>query len=152
MVVEWRRLHGSVLTIGVVLWYNLHVENSENLRYRDERGRFTVGNPGGTSGGRPLGVPSLVEALRKRLRARPEELDAIVDALIAAALSSNRQALRAIREAFDRIDGRPTESIKLTGVAPVRIEFVPAEALLRKQAADKVQSDDDDDGFDGLEK
>ena len=83
---------------------NTQVEN------RDKLGRYkpgVSGNPRGNPEGQP---PSLITILRRKLRQHPEDADAIVQNLIDMAKEKDSASLRAtltaIREAFDRIDGK----------------------------------------------
>mgnify|MGYP001579450326 CR=1 FL=1 len=89
----------------------------------------------GNPKGRPVNALSLTARLNKKLTDHPEIADAVVNALIAEAKSRN---IRAIEITFDRVDGKVPDTHKITGAFPIRIEFVPAEVLLREKASAQI--------------
>ena len=108
---------------------------------RDKKGRFIKGlsgNPGGT----PVGTISLQARLRKRLIEHPEKADAIADGLIALAIG---RELGAIKEAFDRIDGKATETHRIEGELPIKLIFVPVAQLENVNPALKLKASDKQD-------
>lgn len=98
-------------------------ENKQPTTGRDDDGKFTKQNPfgwrpgqSGNPSGRPRGSKSGTAALRRMARAfvdpksglSAEEL--IASKLIAAAIDGN---LQAIKEFYDRLEGRPGQRIEL---------------------------------------
>jgi len=81
----------------------------------------------GNPSGRPNGSVSLAEQLKAALRRQPELAESIVRALVTEAITGN---MMAIKEAFDRVDGKATETHKIEGELPIRIELVPAASVL----------------------
>jgi len=96
---------------------------------RDEKGHFlpgSTGNPGGL-GGRPIGSVSLVKRLREHFYDNPNDIEMVNKTLINMAKT---RELGAIRELFDRIDGKAIERHKIEGELPIKLIFMPASELL----------------------
>lgn len=94
-----------------------------------EKPRFKKGQSGNPSG-RPKMPISLTQILKQRLTEHPEDGREIVDALIAMAKSRGIQGIQAVKELFDRIDGKVIERHRIDGELPIRLVFVPAETML----------------------
>ena len=86
----------------------------------------------GNPTGRPNGAISLTTELKMYLKRHPEALEGIVKTLIKEGLTGN---IIAIKETFDRVDGKVAETHKLEGTLPVVLNFMPAEALLKSSPA-----------------
>ena len=84
----------------------------------------------GNPDGRPTGSISLVERLKAHLRRHPEDVENIIQGLVALGIDPSASQLGAIKEMMDRVDGKVTETHKIEGELPIRIEFVPALELL----------------------
>lgn len=82
----------------------------------------------GNPKGRPPNPLSLTALLNAKLASNPEDANAIVDALIAL---GKRSDMRAIEMTFDRNDGKVVERHQIEGEMPVRIQFVPAQSLVK---------------------
>jgi hypothetical protein len=111
------------------------VEQKERTDRDPKTGRFLPGNRA-NPGGRPKGSVSLTTLLRNRLAKNPHEAEEIVNALIA--LCKGKE-LGALKEAFDRIDGKPTETQKIEGEMPIKLVFVPAQELGMGQDAQLLE-------------
>ncbi len=72
---------------------------------RDDRGRFSVGNPGGRGNPHAAQVGRLRAALLEAVT--PEDIAAIIARLIEQAKGGD---VRAIKEVFDRTLGKPQEA------------------------------------------
>jgi hypothetical protein len=66
----------------------------------------------GNPAGRPPGKPYLSDALRRLLEAAPEKLDGIAEVLLLLAMKGD---LGAIRELWDRTEGKPQASVRVEG-------------------------------------
>lgn len=88
----------------------------------------------GNPSGRPKGSLSIVRILRQKLSAGDEDgACAVADRLIEVALSGEDQnALRALKDIVDRIDGTPVREMKLTGDLHAKLV--------------RLEGDDDDSG------
>lgn len=93
---------------------------------RDAKGRYLPGHSGNPRG-MPPGTLSLVGILRKQLSEHPEDAKAIIASLIAM---GKGYEIKAIKELFNRIDGKAVETHRIDMEMPVKLVFVPAKALL----------------------
>jgi hypothetical protein len=126
--------------------------SAEKLRRENER-RAAEGKPprkprsGGRNGGRPAGqnqprakrflTASLIAALDKKIR-NSKDPSSAADRMIQRLLefvdtAEPPHALKAMGEIFDRVEGKPTQAIELTGadkgpVEQITREMTPAEA------------------------
>lgn len=73
---------------------------------RDERGRFVPGHSG-NPGGRPLKGETLTEVLRAKV-----DREAVARKLIELAME--RDDLAALKYIYDRVDGKPVETVNQT--------------------------------------
>ena len=90
--------------------------NGENGDFRDDKGRFTDGNPGGP--GRPKGF-SLVDILKRELQKQLEgttktQAEQIIEQYVKEHMLENTDRL-AIENTIDRIDGRAVAKQEITG-------------------------------------
>jgi hypothetical protein len=98
--------------------------------------RFAPGVSGNPAG-RPKGSGVLTAALCRRLHDNPREVEAIIGAVLRKAKAGN---LKAAEVAFDRADGKPAQSVELTGaggsaLVPQNAELDAALAGLVARAA-----------------
>ena len=87
----------------------------------------------GNPKGRPPNPISLTALLNAKLAAHPELADALIDALVTLGRTRNLSQLQAIKEVWDRVDGKVAETHRIEGELPIRLIFVPAAELLRQQ-------------------
>jgi len=95
---------------------------------RDARGFFAKGNRL-----QPSSIersPSLVSILKRQLRENPEDAEAIVKQLIRLGKKGGLSQLNAIKEIFDRLDGKAVETHKVDVDNSVTLLFVPANKVL----------------------
>lgn len=121
--------------------------NEEKIGYRKPP-KDTRWKPGqsGNPKGRPKNIQYLSEMLRDQLDQVPDTIDGepntktwrdlICDSILRAAVKGNQPALT--KELLDRIEGKVTDKHRIESELPVRIEFVPAQELLKG----KSESDD----------
>ena len=102
-------------------------DNNGVIRIK-ENGQIAPGNSGNPYG-RPKGSLSLIHILKEKLEKIPENsklsfAEAIIEALVKKAIAD--EDMSAIREIWDRIEGRPKDSIDVTTAgAPIAlVEFV----------------------------
>lgn len=96
---------------------------------QDRRGRFTLGNK--LTPEHFERSPSLVTALKRYFRKHPDDADFVVKELVRIARrKGNQYQLAAIKEIFDRIDGRATETHKVDIDNQVTLLFAPAQEVL----------------------
>jgi len=105
------------------------------IKYRWKKGQ--TGNPAG----RTRGSPSLIEELKKHLNRHPEDVVAIAAELVQLGKGKSINQLGAIKELFDRIDGKVVEKHQFEGELPVRIEFVPAHLILGRPNQDIIEGE-----------
>ena len=91
--------------------------------------------------GRTRGSPSLLESLKKHLNRRPEDVDAIALALVKLGKGKSINQLGAIKELFDRVDGRVVEKHQIEGELPLLIQFVPANLVLGNKEQDVIEGE-----------
>jgi len=105
-----------------------HNENESALQteYKRPEHLWRPGESGNPSG-RPKDSVSLVTTLKQQLREHPELATDIIQALITKGKS---QDVSAIKEMFDRIDGKVVETHRIEGEIPVVLKFMPARELL----------------------
>jgi len=82
-------------------------------KYKDEKGKFTKGNPGG---GRPEGSFSLVEMLKRKLQeVDPKErrtyAEQFIDKFVEKGLEGSDKFMR---DTLDRVDGKPHQTTDIT--------------------------------------
>ena len=70
----------------------------------------------GNPGGRTKGTISLTRRLEQRLRDNPKEADELIDILLKLCKEHD---LNALKEAFNRIDGKPIERHEIDILPPV---------------------------------
>ena len=85
-----------------------------DTEYRDDKGRFTQGNPG--SPGRP--AFSIVSIIKAKLQEVPEgEHEALIDILIDDYIDNVREMGKmdgpGMRDLIDRFDGKPKQHIRM---------------------------------------
>ena len=96
-------------------------------KYPAERKKGLIPFQPGESGnpkGRPPNVRYLSEALNELLRANPQEAKTIILAAIESAKKGNVEALR---ELWNRAEGKVLDTHKFEGDVPVNIIFKPIE-------------------------
>src|SRR3990167_6741941 len=91
--------------------------------------------------GRTRGSPSLIESLKKHLNRHPEDVDAIALALVKLGKGKSINQLGAIKELFDRVDGRVIEKHQIEGELPIQIQFVHAHLVLDNKDRDVVEGE-----------
>ena len=96
---------------------------------RTSKGRFVKGLSGNPSG-RPRMPVSLALILKQLLLEHPEDAKEIVASLIQL---GKRGDLGAVRELFERIDGKVVERKVIGGELPIKLVFVPASQLIAAQ-------------------
>jgi len=84
-------------------------------RQVDGRGRWLPGHSG-NPGGMRKGTVSLTRRLEQKLRENPEKADSIINNLLALC---DEKDLNALKEAFNRIDGKPIERHEIDILPPV---------------------------------
>lgn len=92
---------------------------------RDAKGHYIKGQCGNQSG-RTVGSVSIMTVLKRKLRENPQLVEDIADQFIRIARRKNYKQLEAMKELFDRLDGRVVETHKVEIENPVVIQFVPA--------------------------
>ena len=101
---------------------------------REPDGRFKKGNSANPNGKGKNSV-SLVATLKRALSIA----DKVIARLIEQGMAKNN--LPAVRELFDRIDGKPTERHKVEGALPVKLVFVPAGEGMIELTPDEEEED-----------
>ena len=77
------------------------------------------------------------------LRRHPEELQNIIKSLVKEGIRGN---IIAIKETFDRVDGKVAETHRMEGSLPVVLNFMPAEKLIAQGDHPALPSPNDIDG------
>jgi hypothetical protein len=116
-----------------------------NANYRDERGKFLKGCPGGP--GNPLApkVTALKTALLDAVK--PDDVSAAVRRLLELVHDDDpKTALDAMRLLFDRVYGRPKESVEMEvqreppPTAVPMVDLNPDEIEVLRRIRDKLSS------------
>lgn len=95
------------------------VPSANGQMKKDNRGRFVKGNPGGPGNPQVAMVSKLRFALLGAISV--DDVVAIAKTMVKSARAGD---VIAGREILDRVLGKPTQSIDLTGAPPVNIQIV----------------------------
>lgn len=123
-----------------------HIKDREDFVKRHQahldKWKWKPGESGNKTG-RPRGSISLTEQLKVYLRRHPEAMSEIIHSLVKEGISGN---IIAIKETFDRVDGKVAETHNIKGDLPVVLNFMPAEVLIRQGDQPALPSSDDIEG------
>lgn len=108
--------------------------------HREKGGHFKKGYSANPNGKGKNSV-SLVKTLQRALRDDPTIADRVIIQLIDMSLAKGN--LPAIKELFDRIDGKPTERHKVEGALPIKLVFVPADENTSRTPQDEREGEED---------
>lgn len=114
--------NSPAVILGALMEGEPEQAEEEDVIERNPKGQFMKGTHANRSG-RPKGSVSLVKLLKEHLEANPADADAIVASLLA--LGKGRD-LPAVKELFDRVDGKAIERHKVDIDSPIKLIFVPA--------------------------